>query len=153
MWLPKDERETLRKYHSHIHNIDESICFNNLSERVCNATRNLIERGLLLEIKEGGKEHNEYMITWLAGDSVSFKGFLSFSEEDEVRQNVVLKFTLNGLDLANKYDNWWSRSNLWYAEHIKNHWIWLILSFLGGVISALLINWLSIYLQRTPSAK
>jgi hypothetical protein len=153
MWLPKDERKTLRKYHSHIHNIDESIRFTDLSEKAYNATRNLIERGLILEIKEGGKEHTEYMMNYFLGDPINLKDFLSFSEENEIRQNVVLKFTLNGLDLANKYDNWWSRSNLWYAEHIKNHWIWLILSFLGGVISTLLINWLSTYLQRTPSAK
>ncbi len=145
--LPKYEIETLRKYHSYIHSIDESICFNNLSERVCNATRNLIERGLILEIKEGGREHTQYMATWLAGAPVNLKGFLSSSEEGEVRQKVVLKFTLKGLDLANKYNSRWFRIKFWYEEYIKNHPIWLlvgyILTYIAGIFTPLLVNWLS----------
>lgn len=39
MWLPKDERKTLCKYHSYIHNIDESVSFINLSERAYNTTK------------------------------------------------------------------------------------------------------------------
>jgi hypothetical protein len=33
-------------------------------------------------------------------------------------------------------------SGLWFAEY-KDHWFWLILSFLGGIIGSLLVNWLS----------
>jgi hypothetical protein len=140
MWLPKDERKTLRKYHSYINTIDEYICFNNISERANNATRNLIERRLLLEFREG---HPKNFNTWLAGPSVSLDGFLSISGGDEVRQNVVLKFNLEGLDLARKYSSWWSRSNLWYSEYIRYHWICVIVAFMAGIIGGLLINWLS----------
>jgi len=32
-------------------------------------------------------------------------------------------------------------SSLWFAEY-KDHWFWFILSFLGGIIGSLLVNWL-----------
>jgi len=143
MWLPKDERETLRKYHSYIHNIDESKLFTDLSERVCNATRNLTERGLIFEFKEGIEGKIEYTKQIFLGESVSLNGFLSSSEEDVVEKNAVLKFTLNGLDLADKYNNCWLRIKLWSEEYIKNHPILLIVSFIAGIISTLLVNWLS----------
>jgi len=27
-------------------------------------------------------------------------------------------------------------------KNIKDHWFWLIVSFLGGIIGALIVNWL-----------
>lgn len=147
MCLPKDEKKTLRKYHFHIHNIDESICFENLSERVFNATRNLIERRLILEVEEGGREHTKYVATRLAGVSVNLKGFLSSSKEDVARQNVVLKFTLKGLDLASKYNSCWFRIKFLYEQYLKSHPIWLIvgymLTYIAGILTHLLVNWLS----------
>ncbi len=55
----------------------------------------------------------------------------------------INEMKLAGLDLGRKYCSLWKRSNLWYAEYIKHHWIWVIVSFLGGIIGGLLINWLS----------
>jgi len=55
----------------------------------------------------------------------------------------LVTLTPEGIRLGQIYNSWWSRSNLWYAEHIKDHWFWLILSFLGGIIGAVLVNWLS----------
>lgn len=53
-----------------------------------------------------------------------------------------ISLTISGCDLGRKYNCWWSRSGLWFAEH-KDHWFWLIVSFLGGIIGALTVNWLS----------
>ena len=142
MWLPKDERKVLRKYRDYIRTIDESIHFTDLSERTYNATRNLIERELLHEIKEGGREHSKYVTTCLTEEQVSLKDFLLFSEEDSARYDVVLQFTLKGLDLAGRYDWWFTRTGLWFAEY-KDHWFWLIVGFLGGIMGALIVNWLS----------
>lgn len=142
MWLPKDERKTLRKYHSYFSNINEAIHFINISERACNATTNLIERGLIHEVRGEGKEHFKHLSTWIARELVDLANFLSSSKEDEVVQKVILEFTLKGLDLANKYNCWFTRSGLWFAE-CKDHWLWLILGFIGGILGALLVNWLS----------
>ena len=48
-----------------------------------------------------------------------------------------------GHDLGKKYNSsWLVWSGLWFAEY-KDHWFWLILGFLGGIIGAVLVNWLS----------
>ena len=54
-----------------------------------------------------------------------------------------ISLTIDGYHLGIKYSSWLTRSGEWFAEY-KNHWIWIIVSFLGGIIGGLLINWLSI---------
>jgi hypothetical protein len=66
-------------------------------------------------------------------------GLKEYSGSKKVK-GIILK--LEGYDLGRKYSSWWTRSGLCFAEY-KNHWIWIIISFLGGVLGALLINWLS----------
>ncbi len=141
MWIPKDERKTLLKYYHYLQNTQEYKRFNSPSDRVCNATHNLIERGLIYEITEGGQQHNEYLTVYLVGNEVSLAGFLPSSEENDSRKSITLQLTLAGLDLARKYDNWFIRTGLWWAEY-KYHWFWIILSYIAGVISTPLVNWL-----------
>lgn len=141
MWLPKDEREVLRKYYHCLQNTQEYKRFESLSKRVHISTRNLIGRGLLYEIKEGGTEHKEFLAAFIAEDSIRLDLFLASSENDIECSDVTLRLTLEGHDLAAKYDNWFSRTGLWFAEY-KDHWIWLISGFLGGIIGALVVEWL-----------
>ena len=61
---------------------------------------------------------------------------------DDRGDALRVQLSLEGYDLGRKYASWFDWSGLWFAEY-KNHWIWIIISFLGGVIGALLINWLS----------
>ncbi|MFH1716444.1 MAG: hypothetical protein ABIF19_03765 [Planctomycetota bacterium] len=63
-----------------------------------------------------------------------------------------VKMNLAGWDLGNKYNSRWSRNVLWFREY-KDHWIWLIVSFFGGVIGALLINWLSSLFTNSAGAQ
>ena len=53
-----------------------------------------------------------------------------------------VSLTIEGYDLGRKYSSWWARGGLWFAEY-KDHWIWLIVGFLGGIVGALLVNWLA----------
>ena len=53
-----------------------------------------------------------------------------------------IEMKLKGLDLGRKYANWLERSGLLFAEY-RNHWIWVIVSFFGGVFATLLVQWLS----------
>ena len=63
---------------------------------------------------------------------------VSLSEAD-----LRVSLTLEGNRLGKVYNgSWWGRSGLWFAEY-KDHWFWLILGFLGGIIGALLVKWLS----------
>ncbi len=50
--------------------------------------------------------------------------------------------TLEGRDLGRKYNSWFDRSGLWFREY-KDHWVLLIVGFLGGVLGALLVQSLS----------
>lgn len=70
-----------------------------------------------------------------------------------VSYRPLVTLTPEGIRLGQIYNSWWLRSNLWYAEHIKNHWIWLFICFIVGGVITQLINWLLAYLLKTPSAK
>ncbi len=50
--------------------------------------------------------------------------------------------TLEGYDLARRYSHWFARTGLWFQEH-RDHWIWLVVSFIGGVLGTLAVQWLS----------
>ncbi len=62
----------------------------------------------------------------------------------------LVSLTRKGIELGHIYNSWWSRSNLWYTEYIKHHWICVIASFLCGIISGLLIKWLATFLIGAP---
>lgn len=70
------------------------------------------------------------------------RGFIELQNHQSESDVKAISLTINGYDLGRKYNSWWTRSGEWFAEY-KNHWIWIVVSFLGGVLGALLINWLS----------
>jgi hypothetical protein len=53
-----------------------------------------------------------------------------------------VQLSLEGYDLGRKYSSWWTWTGLLFAEH-KNHWIWVTISFFGGILATLLVQWLS----------
>lgn len=58
-------------------------------------------------------------------------------------QGPLAQLTERGTELGRIYSgSWWGKSGLWYREHIKDHWISLVLGLLGGVLGALLVKWL-----------
>jgi hypothetical protein len=66
---------------------------------------------------------------------------------------IIVKLTPEGIRLGQKYNSWWSRSNLWYEEYLKNHWIWVIGAFLAGIIGPRLVNWVSVLFTKYLGAK
>jgi len=54
----------------------------------------------------------------------------------------INEMKLKGLDLGGKYMSFWFRSDLWYTEYIKHHWIWIFGSFFSGIFTTLLVQWL-----------
>jgi len=51
----------------------------------------------------------------------------------------IIKLTIEGYDLGRKYTEWFDRTGLWFSEY-KDHWIWIIASFLGGVFGTTLVR-------------
>jgi hypothetical protein len=156
MWLPKDERRLLSYYYRRINKVetDQYLEMNELikllrkkqaeksKREIILGTYNILEnvnnllsqRGLIKW--ENRNPDSIYVLKELPKTSES----LSLPENTTVTFRITL--TLKGYDLGRKYSSWWARSGLWFTEY-KDHWFWLILSFLGGIIGALIVNWLS----------
>lgn len=60
-----------------------------------------------------------------------------------VNHRPLVTLTQKGIDLGQTYNSWWLRIKLWYEVYIKNHPIWLLVAYIAGIISMLLVNWLS----------
>ena len=79
-------------------------------------------------------------MAWLAGkEAVEVANkMLQDRHLVDVRENgtgfYTVMLTLEGRALGRKYNSWFDRSGLWFREY-KDHWVWLIVSFLGGVLS------------------
>ncbi|OHB79289.1 MAG: hypothetical protein A2Z25_16535 [Planctomycetes bacterium RBG_16_55_9] len=137
MWLPKDERKLL------------SLYYNEIGKP---STNKLIDENDLIKtiLPKWHTQHvhnsNDYKM-WLEGKSKVATANKALSERKlithrEAGDSIEISLDVEGYDLGRKYDNWFDRSGLWFAEY-KNHWIWLIASFFGGVLGGLLINLLS----------
>ncbi len=61
-----------------------------------------------------------------------------------VNHKPLVTLTPDGIRHGQIYNSWWSRSKLWYEEHLKGHPIWLIVSFISGVIITLFVQWLKL---------
>jgi len=127
MWLPKDERKLL------------AFCCTKISRG--EAPFSLTHKELEAELRSKGIEADRQLI-----HEILFK----LQNRNLLRwgsalngNGVIITLYQQGYDLGKKYSSWWTRSNLWYAEYIKNHWIWLIGSFVSGIIATLFLLWLS----------
>ena len=139
MLLPKDEKKTLLKYYNYLQDTQEYTRFVSLSKRAYISTRNLIDRGLIHEIIEGGPEHVESLTASMAKDSINLHNFLASSEDDIECDNITLRLTLEGYDSGNKYNSWYYKTGgMWWAEY-KGHWFWAIV----GIVVAFLLGLLT----------
>jgi len=136
MLLLKDERKTLLKYCNYLQNTEESMIFASLSKRAYVSTRNLIDRGLVDEIVEVGPEHVEYMTAYMVKDCIDLHNFLASSEDDIECDNITLRLTREGYDLARKYNSWWDRTDMWWAEY-KGHWLLGIAGIIRSILRRL----------------
>ena len=162
MWLPKDERRLLEGYYVHIGEVEKEKWFDMPDWiPVINSLR---VRHCACKVKgyfEGSKKPSEHdkldpkdrggsMKKWLkcrnriniANTSLKARKLIELHNHQSESDVKAISLTIQGYDLGRKYSSWWTRSGLWFAEY-KHHWFWLIVSFLGGIIGALIVNWLS----------
>ena len=148
MWLPKDERRLLLYYYRGINKVngEESLDLKELVQSLF--CKNIKE----LQLHE--KEKRDKDIEEQVKDYIDEKNRVAAANEALKRRGLieqiihsggkVRRITLNleGYDLGRKYSSWWDSSGLWFADY-REHWIWLIVSFFGGVLGGLSINLLS----------
>ena len=158
MWLPKDERKLLSFYYRQIKAVEVAQKFEirdliKASGRKEQFGQPKAKRKIILDTFNTVQNVNNLLsqrglITWenINANSISAARLYDHTTSEELfentKVNLSITLTIKGYDLGRKYSSWWTRSGLWFAEY-KNHWIWIIISFLGGVLGALLINWLS----------
>jgi len=68
------------------------------------------------------------------------RNLIQYIERGQHCYGITLK--LSGWDLGNQYNCWFTRSGLRFREH-KDHWIWIVISFLSGILGGALVNWVS----------
>lgn len=76
------------------------------------------------------------------------RGLIAVEKHEHHTNLVRVKLTVAGYDLGRKYARWATRSGEWFEEY-RNHWLFLIVGFFGGVLGALLVDVLK-GLVRSP---
>ncbi len=157
MWLPKEERNLLSYYYQKINKVETNQTFE-IKDLIKALRRKQVgpsktKREIILETYSVLENVNNLLssrglITWINLDSNSIAAAHAYDHptSQELFENTTvslrINLTIEGYDLGRKYSSWWSRTGLWFAEY-KDHWFWLIVSFLGGIVGALVVNWLS----------
>jgi hypothetical protein len=162
MWLPRDERRLLQGYYVTIGEVSKQHEFS-LDDLLgfikSNASSELPPSGHPQRVKkyeEWLKDRNRVII---ANEALEERGLITGSrafqvfvagipcEKSESNQPLAISLTINGYDLGRKYNSPWVCIKLWYEQYIKNHPIILLIvsliSYIAGIISMLLVNWLS----------
>ena len=159
MWLPRDERKLLGYYYRKINKVDSEQVFEikeliralgkeeqsgpkKTKREIILAAYNILENVNDLLTQRGLITSENLNPTTVNGLQTLPKTSEALSWPENTNVNVSIALTIKGYDLGRKYSSWWTGSGLWFAEY-KNHWFWLIVSFLGGIIGALIVNWLS----------
>jgi len=166
MWLPKEERQLLAYYYRMTReNKDWHISFPQSIDEILDATGRFpalrsISRKIMRCVSF--KTHNvdtlnqclekRQCILIAANQRLLKRQLISLianepgeSISDDIRKLFNLpdvKLTIQGWDLGRKYNSWFIRSGLRFAEY-KDHWLWVIIGFGGGILGTLIVNWLS----------
>jgi hypothetical protein len=164
MWLPREERQLLIFYAAYDADLHGNPMVFSVKELGDTATRRLCAGQIAKcaeRIKKGKGQTGQqatcdsessngsatYM-KWLnakgviesANSRLKVRGLIGFRECGTGQYEITLN--LSGWGLGRKYSSWWERNVLWFREY-KDHWIWLIVGFIGGICGALVVQWLS----------
>jgi hypothetical protein len=160
MWLPKDERKMLEAYVSLIGEIGVERWFHEgnliplLSRGVGATKEDVPEYGTgsgYADRPVNDAKPGDHMRTYLkdlgrvelANRLLEARNLIKLKKHQNAPNVIGVMLTLLGFDLGRRYGRGFLEySGLWF-EAYRNHWIWLIVSFVGGIIGGLLGNWLS----------
>ena len=135
MWLPKDERKLLAFYFRDLPEASFGKKYTSNSMRVVKANRNLNGRRLINLDGYGDTSNVSFPRGCAEGDLADF---LPDPKDTGGSYTTFVELTLDGWDLGRKYNHWFTRTGLWWAEY-KGHWVWVLL----GIIISFVIGWLT----------
>jgi hypothetical protein len=160
MWLPKDERRLLTGFWHLIGDIDEEKRY-----RQGQLIRLLSGGESWKSVHENGhsdssagnpvdpndmeqtKRQMKTLIDMLhrvdsANRRLAERGYIIIGKHQTADDVRIIRLTIYGFDLGRRYGNWWDSTGIWF-ETYRNHWIWLLVGFLGGIIGSLVVKLLS----------
>jgi hypothetical protein len=151
MWLSKDERRLLAGYYGTLGAVDETRAFR--EEALAGLLRGKLraaEYGDEPPDTEGNMEHDKLKAAIkqvisdrtrvaAANNLLVARNLIALARHESELGVVILGLTLDGYDLGRRYSSWLTCSHLWFREY-KDHWMWLIIAFIGGAIGTKLID-------------
>ena len=136
MWLPADERKLIVYYYQAI-----QVPGGSFESRDDVNEINALKRAPSKKVKcISDDDRRLWEYTWHIKETLQQRGLVKITRRSLMDFDIEL--TLDGYDLGRRYSSWWTRSGLWFSEH-RNHWIMLILGLIGGILGALIVNFLS----------
>lgn len=155
MWLPKDERQLLTAYYGLIGDIEEQRVY-----RIPDLCR-VFDRGFEpASIRTYGespsddasdtddveklKQEIKELIARMsrikkANRLLTERGLVTVQNHQTEHDVIVVALTVDGYDLGRRLSGWFERTGLCFQEY-KNHWVWLVVAFLGGIVGSLVIE-------------
>ena len=137
-WLPRDEMKLLAYYFTKLKRPKDFETFKNPMEL-------MKVLGYRLG-KETKPEDSLELYRVMDANYVLVERGLAVIEQDSMGMDTTVSLTLEGRDLGRKYSSWFTRSGLRFAEY-KHHWIWIIVAYVGGILSTivtvLIVKWLT----------
>ena len=155
MWLPKDERRLLTAYYRLIGDIEEQKVY-----RISELCRLFDRRFDPASIHEYGKSPSDdasetddiekvkqeikALIARMsrikkANRLLTERGLVTVQNHQSEHDVIVVALTVEGYDLGRRYSRWIERTGLWFQEY-RNHWVWLVVAFLGGILGSLVLD-------------
>lgn len=154
MWLPKDERRLLAGYYTLISEISTKHVY-----RLSELASLLQFRGHRARVPEYGESESpttnsddletvkrkiaEYSDSSnrinKANSLLAARGLVTVTPHQHETSVVIIGLSVEGYDLGRRFSNTFESSGLWFQEY-RNHWIWLIVAFLGGAVGAKLLD-------------
>jgi uncharacterized membrane protein YwzB len=144
MWLPKDERKTLSFYYQKTDAGARSINYSSDEPT-----------DLINHLSNETKSAKGHQITPQTIKQINrrLKSLGLINPQDIGAREIKIELTPEGIHLGQICNSWWLLSKLWYEKYIKNHWIWVIVAFLAGIIGPRLVNWVLALFTKYLGAK
>ena len=151
MWLPKDERALLRFYYSKIG--DKYNGRLDLDKEMLVATMKLLNsyskhiEDICAELeimkspnfKKVNDAHGHLQERGLVCSGDSGTGCTQNCFGGAIYKMKCVKLTIEGYDLAMKYNHWFSRMGLWWGEY-KGNPIWIVIGYIFTLITGVAIG-------------
>jgi hypothetical protein len=70
------------------------------------------------------------------------RGLIKHSQDQPEAGVTVVTLSLEGYDLGRRYSSLLGSTGIWFEEY-KNHWLWLVVAFMGAAFASKLIEFVA----------